>query len=120
MMDQSQGGKQQERAHECAVERLYGRSRRARENFEDLGGALRDTAAELRRTLQEQFEHHPYATFGAGFAAGYILGGGLPSRFTRLIFDFGTRIAVARLAQQFAREAFAGNGHGATMGSAQH
>ncbi len=117
MIDEPQGGANRPRERECPVARLYERGRRARTNFEDLGSSLRETILELRQTLRDDFERHPYATFAAGFATGYVMGGGLPARFTRLMFDLGTRIAVARVAQQFSRGAFDSNADSAVMGT---
>ncbi len=120
MIDGLQGDGNRGREYECPLASLYDCGRRARANLEDLGGSLRDLTTEMRQTLRDAFERHPYTSWGAGFAAGYVMGGGLPSRFTRLLFDLATRIAVARVAQQFSRGAFgsSSNGDSAATGTA--
>lgn len=87
--------------HSCRVERFYDRSRQVRDETQQLARALQDAYAEIESTVREQFTYHPYTTFGVAFGVGYILGGGLPSRFTRLVFELGTRIAVGKMVQQF-------------------
>lgn len=117
MMDQPQGQGTQSGTHSCAVDRLYDRSRRMRENAHELESTLRDVLTEARSALREQFESHPYTVFGASFATGYVLGGGLPSRFTRFLVTIGTRVAISRMAQQFISDTVSGDGHAAASSS---
>ncbi len=118
MIDGLQGDGNRGREYECPLASLYDYGRRVQANLEDLGGSLRDLTTEMRQTLRDAFERHPYTSWGAGFAAGYVMGGGLPSRFTRLMLDLATRIAVARVAQQFSPGAFGSNGDSAATGTA--
>ena len=117
MVDQPQTQDNQPGAHSCVVDRLYDRSRRMRHNAQELEGTLRDSITEIRSAVREQFEHHPYMVFGASFATGYVMGGGLPSRFTRFLVGLGMRLAISRVAQQFISNTISGNGHPATPGA---
>ena len=87
--------------HACGVERVVDQGRQVRDEAQQLLTSLQQAAAEVRETLRERLGHHPYTVLGVGFGVGYILGGGLPSRVTRLLFDVGSRVAVAQLVQQF-------------------
>src|SRR5574337_1125928 len=109
---------QRQGAHSCQVDRLYERSRQARDNAQEVASAVRDVVADVESTVREQLEHHPYTVLSTAFGVGYVLGGGLPSRATRSIFDIGTRLAIARVLQGLTREAASANGHGAEHGCA--
>lgn len=113
MIDQPQTEDNQPGAHACAVDRLYDRGRRLRHNAQELEGTLRDTVTEIRSVVREQFEHHPYMVFGAGFATGYVMGGGLPSRLTRFLVSLGMRVAIGRVTQELISNTVSGNGHAA-------
>ncbi len=117
MIDEPQTRDNQAGTHSCAVDRLYDRSRRMRHNAQELESTLRDTVTEIRSAVREQFEHHPYMVFGAGFAAGYVMGGGLPSRCTRFLVGLGMRVAISRATQQFISNSINGNGHPAAPGA---
>jgi hypothetical protein len=65
------------------------------ESLRDHGRALRDAAAELRTAAQQALadaerlarngvRDRPYVVLGAAFAAGWVIGGGVPVRFTTL------------------------------------
>jgi hypothetical protein len=58
------------------------------------------TAAELERSLIEAVRQRPYRTLGAAAGIGYLLGGGLRSPLTGILFTMAARI----VAQQALRE----------------
>lgn len=49
------------------------------------------------REVVHQVEERPYLTVFAAFAAGYVLGVGTPTWATRLAWNVGSRVAMARL-----------------------
>jgi len=52
----------------------------------------------LAREVLHQVEVRPYATLAVAAGVGYILGGGLPNWASRLAFNVGSRMALARVA----------------------
>lgn len=71
---------------------------------EDVAG-LEDDARHLARSLEKslrsvgqattaQVRAHPVATLGAAAGVGYVLGGGLPSSLTKLLWRIGSRAAL--------------------------
>ena len=67
-----------------------------------LASTLEEAFDEIQDYLREQLEQRPYATLAAASGIGYILGGGLPSRLTGLLFGWGSRVALTMAVQQFA------------------
>jgi len=59
---------------------------------------------ETGESLRRQLEANPYLTLAAAAVAGYVLGGGLASRLTRLALGAGARVAVV----VFTRELLSG------------
>jgi hypothetical protein len=68
---------------------------RVRGEARDLVDAVEATAVELEDFLRTELRQRPYLTLALAAGAGYILGGGLPTRVTGLLFTFGTRVAMA-------------------------
>jgi hypothetical protein len=72
-------------------------------------GLLREAAArrsdELRRAARSFIDEHPYAAVGAAFAVGYLLAGGLFSRFSARTFGFGARLLLGRALKQVLTQA---------------
>lgn len=60
-------------------------------------GPMTDVVQSVRRELVNQAETRPYITVFAALAAGYVLGGGVPTWATRAAFNLGSRLLVARL-----------------------
>ena len=65
-----------------------------------LASTVEEAFDEIQDYLREQLEQRPYATLAAASGIGYILGGGLPSRLTGLLFGWGTRVALTMAVQQ--------------------
>jgi hypothetical protein len=67
----------------------------------EIGAAGRELARSTRSTLDDitlawrlQAERSPYLSLGAAFAAGYVLGGGVPLRLVRFAVGTGARMAA--------------------------
>jgi hypothetical protein len=78
----------------------------------EIGAAGRELARSTRSTLDDvtlawrlQAERSPYLSLGAAFAAGYVLGGGVPLRLVRFAAGTGARMA----ATMALREVFGGS-----------
>lgn len=54
------------------------------------------------REVLHQVETRPYVTVMAAVAVGYVLGVGTPSWATRLAWNVGSRVAMARLVSTLA------------------
>lgn len=81
------------------VEEVLRHSRTIRNETEALFGELRSTVDGVNRALdlQGRMERHPYATMAAMAGVGYVLGGGLFTRFSARILHFGTRAVLLPL-----------------------
>ena len=67
-----------------------------------LAAAVQEATDDLERYLTEQVEQRPYAPLGVAAGVGYVLGGGLRSRLTAVLFGAATRLAVALAARELA------------------
>ena len=68
--------------------------------------------------VKRQARERPYAMLGVAVAAGYVLGGGLPSRFTALIGATAGRLLLSHFVESLAAEP-APSGSGAAWRSRQ-
>jgi hypothetical protein len=67
----------------------------------------------LQTYVTQQVRERPVATLAAAAGVGYLLGGGLSSRLTLLMFGFATRFGMAIAAREmgsWAREGEYGGG----------
>jgi len=83
------------------VARLQTRGRRVRQDARALTSSVEQAVDEIESFLSTQMERRPYATLATASAVGYVTGGGIPSRLTRVIIDVGTRVAIAFMVQRF-------------------
>jgi len=65
-----------------------------------LASTVEEAFDEIQDYVREQLQQRPYATLATASGIGYILGGGLPSRLTGLLFGWGSRIALTMAVQQ--------------------
>jgi hypothetical protein len=86
-------------------ERSEGRSEGSRRTLRAHRAEIRDASRELARSTRStlsdivlawrlQAERNPYLSLGAAFAAGYVLGGGVPVRLVRFAVGTGARMAA--------------------------
>ena len=70
-----------------------------REDAEALAGELRSAAGELQDKLDiaGRMERNPYATLAVAAGLGYVLGGGLFSRFTGQALRMGVKLMLVPL-----------------------
>ena len=76
---------------------LYESTRQVRSEAEALASTVGDVAGELEGRLRDSFQRRPYATLAVAAGAGYVLGGGIPSKLTRVVLGLGARAAAAAL-----------------------
>jgi len=74
-----------------------------------LADSVHDAAADFETYVGEEMERHPYRTLALAAGAGWLLGGGLATRLTRLMIQTGMRLAVGVVAQQLVARLAAGN-----------
>ncbi len=67
-----------------------------------LAAAVQDAADDLERYVTEQVHRRPYSTLGVAAGVGFVLGGGLRSRLTAVLFGAATRLAIALAARELA------------------
>lgn len=91
------------------LDQLLEHGRALREAASGLRDAAQNAVADAEAIARSGVKTHPYATLGAVFAAGWVLGGGLPTRFAGLATSALGRaafsLAVARLADARLTEA---------------
>lgn len=83
--------------------RPAGRTRSITEPLRQQLAGLEEGSGELLQALREQLERRPYATLGAGVAAGFVLGGGLTLRITTSLLAIAGRVAIANVASSALR-----------------
>ena len=67
-----------------------------------LAAAVQDAADDLERYLTAQVGERPYTTLGVAAGVGFVLGGGLRSRLTPVLFGAARKLAVALAAREIA------------------
>jgi len=82
-------------------QRLFRHAREMRDEGDALARATRAATGELAALSREQLERSPYGALGVAFAAGYVLGGGLPARLIAVVAGVGGRAAATMLAREF-------------------
>lgn len=90
---------------DTTTRQLGDHARRIRNEAQSLSTAIQDAAGDLERSLKDQCEHRPYMSLAAAAGIGYVLGGGLSSRLTVLMFNMTTKLVMAFLARELAATA---------------
>jgi len=88
------------RTNGSATERIrpIGESVRAlQRDTRDLLGAIEQVSSSAGEALLEQIDERPYATLGAAFVTGYVLGGGLSFRLATMLAAAAGRASVAHM-----------------------
>jgi len=75
-------------------------SREIHDDVHALAAAVQDAADDLERYVTEQVHRRPWSTLGVAAGVGFVLGGGLRSRLTALLFGAATRLAMAVAARE--------------------
>lgn len=70
-------------------------ARQIRHDATTLVGELQRTAADVENYLTESVRQRPYATLSVAAGLGYVIGGGLATRFTVVLLGVATRLATA-------------------------
>jgi hypothetical protein len=70
---------------------------RLERDTKELLAAMERLSDDAGSSLREQVERRPYAALGLGLLGGYVLGGGLTSRFGGLVLSAVWRTALASL-----------------------
>src|SRR5215207_6385941 len=88
------------------IERLQFKGQRVRQEVSGFTAEIEDALGDYERVVRDQLAKRPYATLGAASGLGYVLGGGVPVAFGRMLFAMGGRLAFVMMAQRL-REGFA-------------
>jgi hypothetical protein len=78
-----------------SVRSLRTHRREMRDATSQLTRSTRATMDDITLAWQLQAEKNPYLSLGAVFAAGYVLGGGVPVAAVRLALGVGARMAMS-------------------------
>ena len=70
-------------------------ARQIRHDATTLVDEVQRTAADLEIFLSDRVRRRPYATLSVAAGVGYVLGGGLATRFTVVLLGVATRLATA-------------------------
>jgi len=92
-----QSGREQQRGGGKRASRPLRLQERGREAYRDaqhLASTLEQAVDEIGQFLRDQAEQRPYTSLATAAGIGYVLGGGVPSRLTRLLFGLGSRMAI--------------------------
>jgi hypothetical protein len=65
-----------------------------------LAAALQQATSGVEGYLSERVQSRPYLILGVAAGVGYVLGGGLGSRLTAVLFGAATRVALAVAARE--------------------
>ncbi len=74
---------------------LFDSTRRMQGHAGALAKEIGSVITDARRFLEKSVEENPATTLGVAAGAGYIIAGGLSSRFTRFALKTGTKLATA-------------------------
>ncbi len=82
------------------AQRLYDHGRQIQRETRVLTTTVEEAAAEVAEFLREQTQRHPYRRLATAAGVGYVIGGGLASRLTKVMLDIGGRLAIALVARE--------------------
>lgn len=77
---------------------------RIEQDAHELLGAIEALSADVSLSLRDRVDRRPLTALGAGFAAGYVLGGGLTLRLLSMLLATTGRTALANVIAGAARE----------------
>jgi hypothetical protein len=92
------------------MHRLREISHEVGENAQALAQSLESAACEMETLFRERIEMHPLGMLAAALGIGYVLGRGLPSRLTSLLFSAGSRVALAAVARELMKRPLSESG----------
>jgi len=99
---------EQRRSGIASRDSLADRGRQLQGDAQKLVGHAQEARSELQTYLTQSVRERPVATLAAAAGVGYVLGGGLSSRLTVLMFGIATRFALAVAAREMGTWAAAG------------
>ncbi len=79
---------------------IFERGREVWQDARGLASTVEEAFDEIQEYLREQVDARPYVALSAAAGVGYVLGGGLPSRVTRLLVGWGSRLALTMAVQR--------------------
>ena len=82
------------------AQRLFDHGRQIQREATVLTATVEEAAAEVTAFLREQTQRHLYRTLATAAGVGYVIGGGLASRLTKVLLGLGGRLTVAIVARE--------------------
>lgn len=79
--------------------------RQVRRDAEALAASVQEAAGQLEHQVARNMRERPWTTLAIAAGTGFVLGGGLATKLTRLALGIGGRLALAMLVQELGRHA---------------
>ncbi len=79
---------------------IHGRGRQIQHDAQTLVTTLQDAANDAQHFIVDELKRNPFATLAVAAGVGYVLGGGLSARMTKVMVGVGTRLAMAVAARE--------------------
>ena len=80
-------------------------TRRVRRDAEALAGSVQEAAGQIEHAVAVNMRERPWTTIAVAAGAGFVLGGGLATRTTRILLGMGGRLAFTMLLQEMGKRA---------------
>lgn len=80
-------------------------TQRVRHDAEALAQSVQDAAGQVENSIAENMRERPWSTLAVAAGVGFVLGGGLATRMTRLMIGMGGRLAFAMVVQELGKRA---------------
>lgn len=78
---------------------------RVRHDAEALADSVQEAAGQIENAVAVQMRERPWTTIALAAGAGFVIGGGLATRLTRLMIGVGGRMLVAMMIQELGARA---------------
>jgi hypothetical protein len=75
-------------------------TRRVRHDAELLAQSVQEAAGQVEKSIAESLRERPWTTLAVAAGAGFVVGGGLATRMTRVMLAMGGRLAFAMVMQE--------------------
>ena len=82
------------------AQRLYEHGRQIRREAQVLTTTVEHAAEDISAFLRQQTTESPYRTLAAAAGVGFIIGGGLASRMTKVLLGVGGRVVMAMVVRE--------------------
>jgi len=93
----------------ASARRVFDETRELRREIGELIATAERILGETEAVLRSELARRPYLTLGVAAGAGYVLGGGVPSRVARWAAGVGMRVLLMSLVQEIVSQTNGGS-----------